>query len=428
MVRVLALTNMYPPHHLGGYELECQDVLEGFRARGHECLLLTSTVRVPGVDDPPGEREAGTRRDLQIYWDDYELLKPSIADRLRRERHNQAVLRQALDELRPDVISIWHMGAMSLGLLSTLATTGIPMVYVVCDTWLSYAWRHDRWTRMFRRAPRVVRDALERLTGVPCSVPELGPTGAFCFVSEKIRRSAGGVDAFPMSSVVYSGIESGAFAPRPASAGPFKWRLLYLGRVDATKGVDTVINALADLPEAELHIVGRGADAELERLRTLARTVGVDDRVCWSVAERHELARTYWGADVLVFPVTWEEPFGLVPLEAMACGTPVLATATGGSAEFLIDGWNCLRFAPNDAAALASAARRLAADPALRHRLATNGYATAAALSVQRLVDTLEAWHMYAASGFRGDRPPDRRAIDASLTAEGSDPDHRGAG
>ena len=59
-------------------------------------------------------------------------------------------------------------------------------------------------------------------------------------------------------------------------------------------------------------------------------------------AAREELPAAYRAADVFVFPSTWSEPFGLVPIEAMACGVPVVGSGTGGSGEFLIDGATAL--------------------------------------------------------------------------------------
>jgi glycogen synthase len=79
----------------------------------------------------------------------------------------------------------------------------------------------------------------------------------------------------------------------------------------------------------------------------------------------------------VLFPVRWEEPWGLVPLEAMAAGRPVVATATGGAAEYLRDGENALVVPPDDPVALAAAVRRLE-DEGLRARLVAGGRATAA--------------------------------------------------
>jgi glycosyltransferase involved in cell wall biosynthesis len=75
--------------------------------------------------------------------------------------------------------------------------------------------------------------------------------------------------------------------------------------------------------------------------------------------------------------VRWEEPWGLVPLEAMASGCPVIATGRGGSGEYLVDGENCLLVSAEDPAALATAVSRLAESPELRRRLRAGGAETA---------------------------------------------------
>jgi glycosyltransferase involved in cell wall biosynthesis len=124
--------------------------------------------------------------------------------------------------------------------------------------------------------------------------------------------------------------------------------------------------------------VGDGDAAHLRELRELAARLGVGDRVRFEPARpRAELAAVYDAHDATVFPVTWHEPWGLVPLEAMARGRPVAATARGGSGEYLRDGENCVLFEPGDAGSLASALRRVAGDGELRDRLREHGLATA---------------------------------------------------
>jgi SAM-dependent methyltransferase len=132
------------------------------------------------------------------------------------------------------------------------------------------------------------------------------------------------------------------------------------------------------------------------------------ERVTFGEVDRQGLRAHYEAADVVVFPVEWEEPFGLVPLEAMASGTPVVATGLGGSGEFLVDGYNCLLVPPGRPEQLAAAVRRLAGDPELRYRLRQGGEATAAELTVDRLAAVLEEWHRAAAERFANGRPLDR--------------------
>src|SRR5205814_9840153 len=106
----------------------------------------------------------------------------------------------------------------------------------------------------------------------------------------------------------------------PQPARPWRWRLLYVGRIDARKGIETLLQALAHLPsEATLTVVGAGDERELGALQARApRRVAFTGR-----RDREALKAAYAEADAVVFPVIWDEPWGLVPLEAMALGRPV---------------------------------------------------------------------------------------------------------
>lgn len=414
--RVLVIGLYHPPHAWGGYELSCADVVDRLRARGHDVLVLTSILRRPGVDDPPDE--AGlVRRELVPYFRDDDLWQPRALGRWRVERANQASLARALADHRPDVVSLWQLGALSLGMLSTLAASGIPLVYAVCDDWLSYGLELDPWTRMWRRHPHVARLA-EPLLRVPTTLPDVGAGGGFCFVSDDSRERSLRYSpwTFPRSAVVHSGIDLARFPPLVARDRPWGGRLLYVGRYDPRKGIETAVRALVGLPGAVLEVRGTGDPGERDRLAAAAAELGVADRL--ELAEplpQAELARRYAAADAVLFPSEWEEPFGLVPVEAMAVGTPVVATGTGGSRSFLVDGGNCLLFRRGDPDDLAGAVSRLAADGGLRARLVAGGEATARFFDVEHLADAFEAWHAYAADGFRGDPPPERRF---DLTAE----------
>ncbi|MBV9410878.1 MAG: glycosyltransferase family 4 protein [Acidimicrobiia bacterium] len=407
-MRILTITNKYPPHHLGGYELACWDVMRRMQAHGHVVHVLTTDMRLPGVDE--GD-ERDVDRTLHFYWDDHELLSPPVWRRLAIERHNQRQLRLALDSFRPDVVSVWNMGAMSLGLLTTLEQRGVPMVLAICDDWLWYGPNLDAWMRLFPPRPTAGR-LISATTRVPTQLPRLADA-AFCFTSDFTRRFAHehayrGIE-INIETITYLGIDRTDFPPTTPQTSEWRGRVLYVGRVDDRKGIETLIRAMALLPpENSLEIVGRGAADYVASLRALADECGVGDRVQFSVADRSALREKYAAADVFVFPSEWDEPFGLVPIEAMACGTPVIGTGSGGSAEFMHDGANCLRYPPGDAPALAAAIRRLAESPELRARLAAGGAVTADELDIDVVAELLEAWHVAAAARFVDGRPPDR--------------------
>jgi D-inositol-3-phosphate glycosyltransferase len=147
---------------------------------------------------------------------------------------------------------------------------------------------------------------------------------------------------------------------------------------------------LPSLPRATLAMYGRGGEAERARLAALAVELGIEHRVTFGSLDPQEVGAAYRAADCVVFPSEWPEPFGLVPLEAMECETPVIATGTGGSADFLDDRVNCLLFEPGNPTSLATAVEEMAADDVLRSKLRAQGRATAKSYDVAHMADAYE--------------------------------------
>jgi glycogen(starch) synthase len=411
-LRILVVTNMYPPHHFGGYELSCEDAVRRFGQAGHEVSVLTSRMRLPGVDLPD---EPAVHRQLQLYWRDHVVLSPAVPQCLRMELANRRALKRAVTSMEPDVVSVWNMGALSLGMLSTLREMDVPVVYVLADDWPNYAPELDAWSRRFRGQRRAAAGRwFTRLTGIPTTTSDFSELGACIFYSRSTMEAveAGSSWSMPRRGIVFSGVEPDDFPvllpEAPVADRRWDWRLLYVGRIDERKGIDTILRALPGLPAARLRVVGRGDDAYLGELRSLAASLGVVDRVTFTSRGRSELRAEYSEADVLIFSSVYEEPFGIVPLEAMACDTPVVATGTGGSGEYLADGWNSLLYPAGNDVGLTGAVERLAADAELRQTLVRGGRATAAALTTEAWMHAVLDWHLFAENRFQGDRPPDR--------------------
>jgi glycogen(starch) synthase len=363
---------MYPPHHFGGYELVWRSAMQHARVHGHETRVLTTDV----VTDSADPDDPDVRRELRWYWRNHEFPRLTARERIALERHNARVLERELREFQPDVVSWWSMGGMSLSMIERVRRRGIPAVAFVHDDWLDYGRHVDGWMRAFAgRAGRAATLA-ERVFGVPTRV-DLEHAARYVFVSDTTRRRAAAAGVNPASTgIAHSGIAVDMLGP--AAEQPWSWSLLYVGRLDERKGIHTVIEALASLPEAHLTIVGGWDESEETRLRALAESHGVQARVRFAGQLPTDAVRAHYdAADAVVFPVIWEEPWGLVPLEGMARGRPVVATGRGGSAEYLRDGENALLFAAGDARALAACVERLAGDPPLRRRLRSGGLATA---------------------------------------------------
>ena len=174
-------------------------------------------------------------------------------------------------------------------------------------------------------------------------------------------------------TVVPCGVDPKRFSPLGEVAQrTAQRRLLMVGRLVPRKGGAVALDALARLPGTELVIAGGPAadrldsDPEYRRLRALAADRGLTDRVALlGGVPGGQMPALLRSADLVVCPALYE-PFGIVPLEAMACGVPVVATAVGGHLDTVAEGRTGLLVPPGSGAALAAAAARLLGDPRLR--------------------------------------------------------------
>lgn len=177
--------------------------------------------------------------------------------------------------------------------------------------------------------------------------------------------------------------------PRAAAEDATRRRVVFAGRVVPIKGVGVLIRAAREVPDTEFVICGDGWG--LDAMRRLARRLRVEDRVLfrgWLSAD--ELAQELAEASVVAVPSLWPEPFGLVGIEALAAGRPVIASSTGGIPDWLEDGVSGLTFPPGDARALAGALAELLADPERQRAMGAAGRdAVAARFSPERHVEVL---------------------------------------
>jgi D-inositol-3-phosphate glycosyltransferase len=168
---------------------------------------------------------------------------------------------------------------------------------------------------------------------------------------------------------------SGPVEPR----GSERRRVVAACRLVERKGIADAVRALADVPDTELHVAGGpdaaalAGDPEARRLTALAADLGVSDRlVLRGRVDRDAMPALLRSADAVVC-VPWYEPFGIVPLEAMACGVPVVATAVGGQIDSVVHGATGVHVPPRDPEALAAALRDLLGDEARRRALGAAG-------------------------------------------------------
>ncbi|SOY56093.1 putative Glycosyl transferase, group 1 [Cupriavidus taiwanensis] len=188
------------------------------------------------------------------------------------------------------------------------------------------------------------------------------------------------------------GFDAAEFAPVPRDAArralgwPLQgFRVLQLGRLVPRKGIDNVIRALACLRrdtglDATLYVVGGNAEQpsvqatpEIGRLQDVASAEGVAERVVFTGRRGRDTLRLFYSAADVFVTTPWYEPFGITPVEAMACGAPVIGADVGGIRSTVVDGHTGFLVPPKAPAALAERLAQLAANPALARKLGEAG-------------------------------------------------------
>jgi glycosyltransferase involved in cell wall biosynthesis len=216
-------------------------------------------------------------------------------------------------------------------------------------------------------------------------------------------------------ALVPCGVDTEQFTPdgpREACRVGVPHRIVVVSRLVERKGIGNVIAALAAVPDTELVVAGGpepgrlADDPEAVRLAQLAKDLGVHDRVVFrGRVERADVPALLRSADLVVC-APWYEPFGLVALEAMACGVPVVSTAVGGLVDTVIDGVTGVHVPPRDVGCLAAAMRDLLADPERRAQLGRAGVVRARARYDWRTIaaETVRAYVTAQGSVHRRER------------------------
>ncbi|MCL4560350.1 MAG: glycosyltransferase [Chloroflexi bacterium] len=229
-------------------------------------------------------------------------------------------------------------------------------------------------------------------------------------------------------TVVPPGVDTSRFYPIPADEAravvgvpPGERLLLYVGRIEPLKGVDTLIRAIALMRQEGLlsvyphylAIIGGDPDvspedmtAEMARLQALSASLGLGDLVVFlGKRSQDSLAYYYSAAEVVVVPSHYES-FGMVALEAMACGTPVVASQVGGLAFLVQDGITGFHVPDGNPDALCDALSRLIMSPGLRRKMAENAAAYALGYAWEKVAPRLtDLYEQLIVCGYTDSKP-----------------------
>jgi D-inositol-3-phosphate glycosyltransferase len=364
----------------GGQNVYVDSLARALATRGHDVDVYTRRdnpslpERVelcPGVQVvhvPVGPPEP-VAKDLLLQW------MPDFGDWLARDWSMRAG-RSGRSDRRPDVVHahFWMSGVAAVRAARPLGRRDVGRI-PVAQTFHALGSVKRRFQGAGDRSPHS-RIATERkLAG---TVDQVIATCAD-EVAELARMRSTPRDV----RVVPCGVDLERFAPQGAQSLPAglptvresEYRLLYVGRLVERKGIDTAVRALVRLPDCRLVVAGGPPaedlplDEEAVRLLALARDLGVADRLhLIGRIEQPKLPSLFRWADVVV-ATPWYEPFGIVPLEAMACGRPLVGSAVGGLLDTVVPGVSGVLVPPRDPVALADALRTLLDNPVAREAM-----------------------------------------------------------
>jgi glycosyltransferase involved in cell wall biosynthesis len=413
-MRLLCITNAYPPLAQGGYGEICADVMSGLADRGHRVKVLTCGAMLRGfvpASEPASNRRVEVERALHFVPAAWRKPLPGV----RAVRHDQEVIQRTLAECW-DAVLVWHLAGVMKTSLRLVHDSGVPVLYMLHDRWVLYerpGALYVRWAALDRLGAAALREAAGTLLsplGLELRAPPIRSEGHVCFVSNWLEREHTRRGWFAeKAQIVRCGVDVPGF--RSARGAPPERpprTLLYAGRIEPRKGLDVLLRALAESGyDFELTVAGPLDDpGYLEQMQELAGKLGVADRIRWAgELSREEVRRALGSHDVLVFPSIEVEAYALGLLEALAAGILVVTSAEGGPLEYLAHGYNSLLFPPGDHSALAGCLEQLRNEPELAGQLETGAAETAERISLAAVLDQIERYLEDVSAGGEG-RPP----------------------
>lgn len=362
-MRLLAITNLYPPQELGGYGRSIADFVWGLQQLGHSVQVVSSDAPYLGPATSTGPSGESVDRSLQLkgsYEGGVRPIQEPIT-RARIDATNQACLQGWLSQGPWDGVLVGNLDLFGPELLVPLLTSAIPIqhhVGFVNPPYHPSAYpRHGRYKLV--AASHAVRHSLIQ-AGLPLEPDAVVYPGA--------RMELFGEAA------------TGMPRPLPADGSPARpLKVCFAGLLMASKGAHTVVEALINLRHRGIHVQATMAGAAFQRgyqqqLEQMLQEAGLGDNVQFvGQLERPALARMLALHHVGVFPSIHPEAFGIVAAEMLASGLVLISSGVGGAAEVLEPDVSGLLFEPGNPSSLAQRLEQLVHSPALALQLAAAG-------------------------------------------------------
>ncbi|PHN33295.1 glycosyltransferase family 4 protein [Pseudomonas sp. ICMP 561] len=392
-MKALFISSLYAPDIGGGAEIILQRTVEGLQQRGYQVAVLATGPQSGLVEETVNlvkVYRAGLRN---FYWH-FSAQRPGKLARLGwhlRDRYNAGMrdyVKQVIAQEKPDLVVCHNLTGWSVSAWDEITAAGLPIVQVLHDLYLLCP-----GSTMFSKGQSCKTQCGR------CEHFRKGHEARSAQVNTVV-----GVSRFMLDTLQAQGYFKGArgyvvhnASPRPAipikvkSLGPpaknAPLRFGYMGTLSEPKGLRWLIEQFQQLPiDATLQIAGRGQLDDEERLKALAHSPKISF-VGYQAPEDF-----YKQIDVAIVPSIWNEPFGMVAVEACSWSVPVIASRMGGLPEIIQDQFNGLLCSPDDPDSLGVAMLKLHQQPDLLARLSAQARISVGALTdLQLMLDSYES-------------------------------------
>lgn len=381
-MKLLFISSLYAPNIGGGAEIILQRTVEGLHKRGHLVSVL-ATGPEPGLKEEMINQIKVYRAGLRNFYWHFTDQRPGKLLRLGwhlRDRYNGGMreyVKRVITLEQPDLVVCHNLPGWSVSAWDEITAAGKPIVQVLHDLYLlcpsSSMFKNGQRCRSqcgrcehFRKGHDVRSAQVSAVVGVSrFMLDTLQAKGYFQNARGYVVHNASPRPAVPVN-------------PKNQSPVPNKTplRFGFMGSLSEPKGVRWLIQQFQALPfDATLHIAGRGQLDDEARFKALAKDSPRITFVGYQTPEAF-----YQQIDVAIVPSIWNEPFGMVAVEACAYAKPVIASRMGGLPEIIQDPLNGLLCDPDDPDSLGLAMLKLHQQPALLARLSSQARVSVASL------------------------------------------------
>ncbi|UYO93968.1 glycosyltransferase family 4 protein [Pollutimonas sp. M17] len=319
-MKILVVSNLFPPEYIGGYELACRDTVDVLANAGHICHVLTSDFGIQDIGESDKNTPYTIERTMLLHhsWGSTHTVVPFDAV----QQHNLGLLNEAIERVRPQIIYLWNLYGLGWRLLQALDQAGAPPA-----TFHFMDWSVMAYQRTFRKFLSSLRG---RESVIWADVrPKIRNA---IFISRFTRQQ---LNLSPKhTSVIYPYLRAQDIPEKRDYHLGDTIKTVYIGQIEPHKGIFFLCEALKTYRRTS----GRDIQLDVYGLSRTGKDVQLREQFGDFVSvmtnvDRSSLLQRLAGYDLGFFPSLWEEPFGIAQIEMMQAGLPVISTGRGGSGE-----------------------------------------------------------------------------------------------